>query len=149
MPLVQVHFQVPQPLLVCTYTNVAVDNLVEGLAKAGMRPLRVGFNAKVKPALHPHTLDAKIDLHPLKPGIDSLEESVHRLQEYMQNVKEKLKGMEPFSAQELAYQGMLERMGRDLQARKGRIWAMSKGMVQDIVAQADVVRHVVYRAQWG
>ncbi|KAK1220440.1 hypothetical protein PQX77_016821 [Marasmius sp. AFHP31] len=32
--LLKSHFRVPEPLLVCTYTNVAVDNLVEGLASA-------------------------------------------------------------------------------------------------------------------
>ncbi|KAH8831193.1 P-loop containing nucleoside triphosphate hydrolase protein [Flagelloscypha sp. PMI_526] len=40
--ILKVHFQVPHPLLVCTYTNVAVDNLVEGFVKAGLNPVRVG-----------------------------------------------------------------------------------------------------------
>ena len=45
--LLKAHFEVPQPLMICTYTNVAVDNLVEGLMKAGLKPLRVGFGGKV------------------------------------------------------------------------------------------------------
>lgn len=137
----------PYPLLVCTYTNVAVDNLVEGMAAVGIRPLRVGFNAKVKPALHPHTLDAKIELHPLKPEIDKLQASIHRLQDSMQNVKEKMKQAEPFSAKEATCQQMLNRMGSDLKAKKGRIWARNREMVQDIVSKADVVS-VVTLIEW-
>jgi hypothetical protein len=42
-------FRGPQPILVCTFTNVAVDNLVEGLAKAGVKPLRVGSRGNIRP----------------------------------------------------------------------------------------------------
>ncbi|KAG7086568.1 hypothetical protein E1B28_002515 [Marasmius oreades] len=66
------HFQVPEPILVCTYTNVAVDNLVEGLATAGLRPLRASSAGKVRPGLQEHTLDYKMEKHPLHPELKSL-----------------------------------------------------------------------------
>jgi hypothetical protein len=46
--LPQKDFDVAIPLLVCTYTNVAVDNLVEGLAAAGLHPIRVGAEGMIK-----------------------------------------------------------------------------------------------------
>jgi len=60
------------PILVSTYTNVAVDNLVEGFAAVGVKPLRIAFGGKVKPSLLEHTLDYKFDRHPLKPEVDRL-----------------------------------------------------------------------------
>ena len=56
----------------CTYTNVAVDNLVEGLVSAGLKPLRIGSGERVKSSLDVYTLDHKISIHPLKPQIDNL-----------------------------------------------------------------------------
>ncbi|EEB91721.1 hypothetical protein MPER_09875, partial [Moniliophthora perniciosa FA553] len=72
--MLKIHFQVPEPLLVCTYTNVAVDNLVEGLANAGLRPLRASSAGKVKPALQEHTLEWKMLQHPSQPALKSLNE---------------------------------------------------------------------------
>ena len=46
--LSQREFDVAIPLLVCTYTNVAVDNLVEGLVAGGLHPVRVGSEGSIK-----------------------------------------------------------------------------------------------------
>lgn len=46
--ILKAHFKVPYPLLVCTYTNAAVDNLVEGIVATGLKPLRVGSEASVR-----------------------------------------------------------------------------------------------------
>lgn len=51
---------------------MAVDNLVESFAKAGVNPLRVGFAGRVPLALHRYTLDSCIETHPLKPTLDKL-----------------------------------------------------------------------------
>ncbi|KAF8583439.1 P-loop containing nucleoside triphosphate hydrolase protein [Ramaria rubella] len=137
--LLKAHFQIPQPVLVCTYTNVAVDNLVEGLAAAGIRPLRVGYSAKVKPSLLPHTLHAQLETHPLKPELDSLQKSIDALREYMERVEGRRREAVPYSAKDVELTTMLERMGRDLGGKKGRAWAMNREMVQDIVGRADVI----------
>ena len=44
-------------MLICTYTNVAVDNLVEGLAASGLKPLRIGFEGKVEEKLEQWTIE--------------------------------------------------------------------------------------------
>jgi len=52
------------PILVCTYTNVAVDNLVEGFVNAGLNPVRIGYG-QIKSASQEHSLEFKIGKHPL------------------------------------------------------------------------------------
>lgn len=52
-------------ILVCAGSNVAVDNLVEGLLGVGLGIVRVGQPAKVAPALQAATLDALVLAHPL------------------------------------------------------------------------------------
>ncbi|KAI0790274.1 hypothetical protein BC629DRAFT_399598 [Irpex lacteus] len=46
--LLKVHFGVPHPILFCTFTNGAVNHVIEGLVAAFLRPLRVGTSSKVK-----------------------------------------------------------------------------------------------------
>jgi hypothetical protein len=84
------HWEVPHPLLVCTYTNVAVDHLVEGLSLVGLNPLRVGFAGKVKPSLAPYTLDAQIEVHPLKKDIDFLNGQIANLVKSLKSAKTRL-----------------------------------------------------------
>jgi hypothetical protein len=57
---------------VCTYTNVAVDNLVEGFVKAGLKPLRIAFSGKVKPEIEEYTYQQAMARHFLKPRLDEL-----------------------------------------------------------------------------
>ncbi len=45
-------------------SNIAVDNLVERLAKSGARVLRVGHPLRVTPVLRKHTLDYQVLEHP-------------------------------------------------------------------------------------
>ncbi|KAG8763510.1 hypothetical protein FRC19_007519, partial [Serendipita sp. 401] len=61
--LLKKRFQIPHPLLVCTYTNVAVDNLVGGLVQAGLNPLRVGSEGGVREDLEKWSLQAKMEKH--------------------------------------------------------------------------------------
>ena len=48
----------------CTYTNVAVDNLVEGFVTAGLDPVRIGYG-QTKSTLQEHSLESKMEKHPL------------------------------------------------------------------------------------
>ena len=58
------HFAVVHTILVCTYTNVAVDNLVEGFVTAGLDPVRIGYG-QTKLTLQEHSLESKFEKHPL------------------------------------------------------------------------------------
>ncbi|KAL6763891.1 P-loop containing nucleoside triphosphate hydrolase protein [Haematococcus lacustris] len=57
------------PVLACAMSNVAVDNLLEGLVDAGVHAVRVGQPVKVREALRGATLDARLLGHPLQADI--------------------------------------------------------------------------------
>jgi len=51
------------PVLACAPSNLAVDNLVERLAAAGVRPVRIGHPARVLETVLDHTLEARVREH--------------------------------------------------------------------------------------
>ncbi|KAJ7041270.1 P-loop containing nucleoside triphosphate hydrolase protein [Mycena alexandri] len=155
--LLKAHFQVPHPLLVCTYTNVAVDNLVEGLAAAGVNPLRVGFGGQVKESLVQYTLAHKLTLHPLAPSLETLNKELEPLSRRIRDIQTKLqemvedrrKGREKGGTSAKAVERrrlMVASMEADLALRqrmrsslKARIYAMEMEMLRDVVSEADVI----------
>ncbi len=52
-----------ESVLACAPSNLAVDNLVERLAAAGLDPVRIGHPARVLPAVLEHTLEARVREH--------------------------------------------------------------------------------------
>ncbi|KDQ54482.1 hypothetical protein JAAARDRAFT_135529 [Jaapia argillacea MUCL 33604] len=142
--LLKVHFQVVQPILVCTYTNVAVDNLVEGLAAAGVRPLRVGYGGKVKESLFEHTLDAKLEAHPLKPQVDQLDIDFERVQKRFTEAKQRLQASEStlHSKRYLTLQTAVASYEKQLKVVSAKTYALRQEMLRDIVTAADVSQHV-------
>lgn len=46
------------------FSNVAADNLLEGALELGLRALRIGRPATVRPTLWHATLDALVENHP-------------------------------------------------------------------------------------
>ncbi|KAF8512101.1 P-loop containing nucleoside triphosphate hydrolase protein [Hysterangium stoloniferum] len=137
--LLKVHFQVPQPLLVCTYTNVAVDNLVEGLSGTPIAPLRIGYGAKVKPSLLPFTLEYQFDAHPLKKDVDKLTDDVAKLQEYIIRTQERLKELNPYGPQSYKLTRRIVEMEAGVKRKRGRIWALKMEITRDIISKADVI----------
>ena len=93
--LLKRHFSVPHPILVCTYTNVAVDNLLEGFAAGGMKPVRVGMENCRKEELEQFTFEWQFDRHQLKPKLDELQAERAELQ---QEIKAMLKDIEALMA---------------------------------------------------
>ena len=140
----QVDFEVHHPILVCTYTNVAVDNLVEGFVVAGVTPLRVGFGAKVKASLGEYTLDYRLEQHPLKPKVDKLVEEKKSLEKRRAQLEKKVAGVQKDGkAGALA---RLERMRTALvlaekqaMSIKSKLYAMHQEMLRDIASAVDVV----------
>jgi len=139
----QVHFEVPHPILVCTYTNIAVDNLVEGLALSGIKPLRVGFSGKVKSSLVEHTLDHKLEKHVLKPELDKLAKKEQGLQNRIESLKKKLEESRKCHSENPPSSERLQMMSitaeREHEAVKARMYALHQQMLRDVVAKADVV----------
>ena len=50
-------------------SNVAVDNLLEGLLARGVRTVRLGQPVKVRENLREHTMDAEMERHPLRKDL--------------------------------------------------------------------------------
>ncbi|MEZ5966630.1 MAG: IGHMBP2 family helicase [Planctomycetota bacterium] len=50
-------------VLACAPSNVAVDNLTERLAGAGLRVVRLGHPARILDSVAAHALDAQVDIH--------------------------------------------------------------------------------------
>ncbi|KAJ7188085.1 hypothetical protein C8R46DRAFT_1183731 [Mycena filopes] len=155
--LLKVHFQVPHPLLVCTYTNVAVDNLVEGLGAAGVEPLRVGFGGQVKESLVKYTLAHKLTLHPFAPSLAVLREQSEELSPRIRNISLRLRDMAQDQKKANPKGGnspsaverrrvMMRGMEADLVRRRRmqstlrpRIYALEMLMLRDVVSAADVI----------
>ena len=51
-------------ILACAHSNVATDNLLEGLIKLNVSVVRLGRPANIRTSLWNHTLDAKIQQLP-------------------------------------------------------------------------------------
>jgi len=137
---------VHHPLLVCTYTNAAVDNLVEGFIAAGLKPLRVGYGGKIKPSLYEHTLDAKLDAHPLKPAADKVlkdQESTERKRAELcqRTAVAEMAGKADRLARMRSALVMLE---RQILAMRAKLYAMHQEMLNDITAASDVVSGLLF-----
>lgn len=144
--LLKVHFQVVHPILVCTFTNVAVDNLVEGFAAAGVKPVRVAFGSQVKSSLKEHTLDYKMEIHPLKPKLDGLIEEEQALKNYLLEQRKKI-----IAAMRKQKSPKLEQRIRNMKINanhsdrlrnlvRAKQYSMKQIMLREILSEADVVR---------
>lgn len=141
----QVHFEIPQPILLCTYTNVAVDNLVEGLVAAGLKPLRVGFGGKVKDSLLEHTLDHKLKTHPLAAKLEEAgarADEVAKRRQYLLTRISDLRATKPTGnkAARLANMetGALS-LERQYYALKGKAYGLYMHILREVIHGSDVV----------
>jgi hypothetical protein len=132
---------VHHPLLVCTYTNVAVDNLVEGFVAAGVKPLRVGYGGKIKASLHEHTLDAKLEAHPLKAKADQVLKEQESTERKRGELSQRIVAAEKSGKAERLerMRSALAMLERQILAQRAKLYAMHQEMLNDITAAADVV----------
>jgi len=64
---------------VCAHTNVAVDNLVDGLRAHGVNAVRFGNVARVPADLQDMTVEAKLAEHPQFARLERLKDEKKRL----------------------------------------------------------------------
>ncbi|CAJ1387331.1 unnamed protein product [Effrenium voratum] len=82
-------------ILVSADSNVAVDQLLAGLLRLGVKALRIGFPSKVTQELRAHTLLAQSEEHPLNAKIEETREALAQVKNalYSGQLKGKGKGL--------------------------------------------------------
>lgn len=81
------------PILACAESNVAVDNLLEGLLDLGVKAIRFGRPIKVREALREATLDAQVSRHPKQDEIAFIREENEAMRSKLHDLKGKEKGL--------------------------------------------------------
>ena len=81
------------PVLATAESNVAVDNLLEGLLELGVKAVRIGRPVKVREHLRQATLDAQIEHHPMQEELRFIREQNDELRRSLKGLKGKDKGM--------------------------------------------------------
>jgi regulator of nonsense transcripts 1 len=132
-----------------------VDNLVEGFAQAGVKPLRVGYNGVVREPLLQHSLDYKLQQHPLhRPLTASVEEeskvtpAIQKLLKDCEDLNAKVEAsVRPRKSTLQRVSNMKKaiiNLGERQAFLKRRIYAMQQDMLKDVIEAADVVRSVSF-----
>ncbi|KAF8176314.1 P-loop containing nucleoside triphosphate hydrolase protein [Pholiota molesta] len=149
--LLKGHFKTTYPLLICTYTNVAVDNLVDGLIKAGVQPLRVGYHGSIRDSLLAYTLDYKLEQHPLNETLKKYADEVATIPSKIAELTERCEDLEEKMSNVVRspQKKTLQRMANmkdalvKLETRhrflKTRVFATQQKMLKDVVSNADVI----------
>ena len=81
------------PILACAESNVAVDNLLEGLLNIGVRAVRFGRPVKVRENLREATLDALSAKHPKQDEIAFIQEEMDGIRAKLNDLKGKERGL--------------------------------------------------------
>ena len=81
------------PILACAESNVAVDNLLEGLLNIGVKAVRFGRPVKVRESLREATLDALSAKHPKQDEIAFIQEEMDGIKSKLHDLKGKERGL--------------------------------------------------------
>ena len=111
------------PILATAESNVAVDNLLEGLLELGVRAVRIGRPVKVRETLRKATLDAQLENHPKQDEIAIVRDEMDEVHRALPKLKGREKG--------LAH--------RDIQHNKKEIRRLEKEMIASVLDSAEVI----------
>ena len=139
------------PIMVCTYTNVAVDNLVEGFVNAGLDPVRIGYG-QIKSTLQEHSLEFKLEQHPLYPKYKVVLEKIEELEKGLKRIRARI-------SEHQDQGGPSHELSR-LKIRRGVLYAklsrfnsnkqaMYQQMQTEVLTSADVVRFSAFHIFGG
>ncbi len=127
---------------------------MEGMARAGLKPLRVGFQGNIRSSLLPHSLDFKLQSHHLYPTLegvkgdaDALAKDLRKKQTSYTKALLKIKESQtPNKNKMTRVANMLKDITMIKLRHKGiekKIYAMRQEMLRDVVSDADVVSVVL------
>jgi hypothetical protein len=141
--VIQADFEVPVPILVCTYTNMALDHIVEGLVGRGLKPLRVGLDAKVRPALKDYVLEAYLDRHPRRNELERLVREEMRMQDKAQLLEKKIGEASNNASRVANVRTILANVDRQFWVVKAKVFKLRQAMITDVLKEVDVVGWLV------
>lgn len=87
----QQHWQIPQPILVCAHTNVAVDNVLAGLRAHGVKAVRFGSEQSMREDLEDHSFSTACSRHPLYTTHEYIKADKERLEKEQMEEATKLR----------------------------------------------------------
>ena len=118
------------------------------MSHAGVRPLRVGYDGKVKSSLLEHTLDYKLEKHPLKNEVDELSKTEENLRKRASALRDKLDDSSNEDIR-LTKRAHVTLIGIEKQqgAVRSKLYAIRQRMLKDVIHGADVVRPPKYLHQ--
>ena len=111
------------PILATAESNVAVDNLLEGLLNLGVKAVRFGRPVKVREHLREATLDAQVAIHPKQDEINFIREENDAIKSKLHDLKGKEKG--------LAH--------RDINKNYREIRDIEQRIFEDVLSKSEVV----------
>ncbi|RAH15488.1 MAG: hypothetical protein CMB56_003125 [Methanobacteriota archaeon] len=111
------------PILATADSNVAVDNLLQGLLQKGINAVRIGQPVKVREKLRESTLTAKMSHHSLNEDIDAIFSENNQIKKNISKLRGKEKG--------LAH--------RDMNKNWKEIRMMEKRIIEDIIDDSEVI----------
>ncbi len=111
------------PILACAESNVAVDNLLEGLLGIGVRALRIGKPVKVREELRNATLDSRCAEHPKREEVEFILQETEDIRKKLPSLKGKDKGM----------------AHRDMQRNWREVRAIEDDIVDSVMEAAEVI----------
>jgi hypothetical protein len=141
--VIQADFEVPVPILVCTYTNMALDHIVEGLVGRGLKPLRIGLDAKVRPGLKDYVLEAYLDRHPRRNDLERLVREEMGLQGKTQLLEKKIGEASKNPSRVANLRTILANVDRHFWVVKAKVFKLRQEMITDVLKEADVVGWLV------
>lgn len=123
---------------------------MEGLAEAGVKPLRVGFNGNVRKSLTKHSLDYKLEIHPLHPTLVTTVKEAEKMLRQMQDLEKALKDLNKklweaknpkksmIERERKMHDGVISMRAQHKNLQR-KIYAIQQEMLRETVAAADVV----------
>jgi hypothetical protein len=122
---------------------MALDHIVEGLVGRGLKPLRVGLDAKVQPALKDYSLEAYLGRHPRRNDLERLVSEEMRLQEKARLLEKSIGEKSNKPSRLASLRTTLANVDRQFWAIKAKVFKLRQEMITDVLKQADVVSWLV------